>query len=46
MSEEIIKEQEGTPSTEDVKNAIPRERFNEINGKYKEAEMLGDNAFK
>ena len=37
MSEEIIKEQEGTPSTEDVKNAIPRERFNEVNVKYKEA---------
>lgn len=37
MSEEIVKQQEGTPSTEDVKNAIPRERFNEVNGKYKEA---------
>ena len=37
MSEEIVKEQEGTASTEDVKNVIPRERFNEINGKYKEA---------
>ena len=40
MSEEIIKEQEGTPSPEDVKNAIPRERFNEINGKLKEANNL------
>ena len=40
MSEEIVKEQEGTPSTEDVKNAIPRERFNEINGKLKEANNL------
>ena len=37
MSEEIAKEQEGTSSTEDVKNAIPRDRFNEVNGKYKEA---------
>ena len=40
MSEEIAKEQEGTASTEDVKNAIPRERFNEINGKLKEANNL------
>ena len=40
MSEEIVKEQEGTPSTEDVKNAIPRERFNEINSKLKEANNL------
>ena len=40
MSEEIVKEQEGTPSTEDVKNAIPRERFNEVNGKLKEANNL------
>ena len=40
MSEEIAKEQEGTSSTEDVKNAIPRERFNEINGKLKEANNL------
>lgn len=40
MSEEIIKEQEGTPSTEDVKNVIPRERFNEVNAKLKEANNL------
>ena len=41
MSEQAIEtQQEGTPSTEDVKNAIPRERFNEVNGKLKEANNL------
>ena len=40
MSEEIVKEQEGTSSTEDVKNVIPRERFNEINSKLKEANLI------
>lgn len=42
MSEEIIEttQQEGTASTEDVKNVIPRERFNEVNSKLKEANNL------
>ena len=41
MSEEIIEtQQEGTASVEDVKNVIPRERFNEVNSKLKEANNL------
>jgi hypothetical protein len=41
MSEEIIEtQQEGIASTEDVKNVIPRERFNEVNSKLKEANNL------